>query len=121
MFTAINKPWIVYPEPFASSEVMDGLKRFNHTYLHGEMEKANGYDIFNVGNCELPTRDGDYYIQSWAVEDGIYRMKDCNNQNCLLFLWNAKGFDYRGLCVYETDIPAVSEAVSKYNRRLIIL
>ena len=83
-------------------------------YLHGILQKANGFDMVNID--ELPK------------EDGIY---DCSviikmvKYACKLFYWtvpmNNKERINRGYIVNVTDTERLKDAQEKYERRAVCI
>lgn len=88
-------------------------------YLHGKLEKENGYDLCKVDECE-----SGFYRNK---EDGIYpctvEMTNGNRYEATMYLWqiplahNTK--QTKALVVRNDDTKSVEDAKTKYENRSI--
>ena len=74
-------------------------------YLHGAIEKENGFDLV--------------YIPDKPDKDGVYEANILVNDNSVagvLFYWKAGKID-RGLVVKKGDKEFLNDALAKFNKR----
>ena len=100
--------WTILPEIEENQGIKS--KRLGYTYLHGELEKECGYDIYGFINCELPlVKEDCSYIDDSALKNGDY---PCvyKNKKCTLYFWHDNINRPHGLVVYNDDKESVRYA-----------
>jgi hypothetical protein len=107
-----------------SGEYVGGYKhedavRAAYCYLHGELDKRNGFDVCSLLRSELLPQDiEDTWWLADSFQEGIYKCT-CFNEPCLFFRWSSsiQGDRMKGLIVLESDHWAVKDAYSKYSKK----
>ena len=88
------------------NENWNSNNRFRGTFLHGEIESDLGYDIF----C---------FTEKLELRTGIHMLK-INEKNCTFFLWEPEStlrFEWRGLLVYDNDVPSYDYGLKCFNEK----
>jgi len=110
-----NTNWVVIPTKLNQEEKTSG-RRLNFTYIHGELQEKNGYDIYHLDNCEelACKSENEYCIDPLSVEEGVYRCTS-NGDKCLLFYWFTNDTPgQKGLIVLESNLEDIIDASNKY-------
>ena len=83
--------------------------RLSGTYLHGQLQDDNGYDIFGIITEE----------KNLQLEDGMYPCEVRGlHDDCTFFYWKRKSPDFhRGLVVRNDDVNRLQDARAKFDRR----
>lgn len=82
---------------------MPGTKRMRFSYMHGELERENGYDIFGIVG-DLP-------------KAGIHPIQVLGSARpATLFVWN-DGMDLTALAVYNDDVEGYAYAKEAYENK----
>lgn len=118
---------IIIPYPCNPDEVNKYTNiesvRLSSTYMHGELQHINGFDIFGFDKQaflkEHQTDNSGHYVRDF--QPGIYPCT-FESEPCTLFYWEAGGMrdHLKGLVVLDTDADAFEYAktVMKTNNFL---
>ena len=104
----ISENITINPQTFEGDYKDENLvtSRISGTYLHGDLQAKNGYDIFGiVGN--LPTSTGIFPAKIIGRE----------NDECTFFLWVGTDKYTHGLVVLNSDKQDMEYALGEYNKR----
>lgn len=106
--------WSVYLVTIIENMRVIGVKDYTFkatpfVYLHGELEKKNGFDGCYIAH--LPEADGEYEC-SVIIDNNTYAGR--------FYYWNIEGMD-RGLIVKAGDTEAEEFAEKKFKERAKIL
>jgi len=81
--------------------------RYGGTYLHGQIQDDNEYDIFAFG-------------EATDFKEGVHVFK-VNERWCIFFLWRIEGFvptgEWRGYLIYANDYEELEFASKRFNER----
>lgn len=106
----IHEKLILNPQTYEGNyrdEKSEGLetRRICGTYLHGELQDKNGYDIFGIVG-EVPKYAGIYPCKVLGI-----------NEQCSFFLWIGKDGRAHGLVVANSNKKDVEYAMDCYKQR----
>lgn len=87
----------------------DKVRRISGTYLHGELQDKNGYDIFGIVG-EIPKCTGIYPCEVLSI-----------NEQCSFFLWIGKDGRAHGLVVADNNEKDMKYAIACYKERVNVL
>ena len=82
-------------------------ERYPGTYLHGNLEKRKGYDVFS-------------FAEPTDFEEGIH-LVDIEGTKCFFILWEGGFYGYRGYLIEADDYESVSYCLENYcNKKDLI-
>lgn len=98
-----------FDKEFDEMKIADGI------YLHGQLERINGYDMCSFGSFGVPEREGIYECRT-VIDENMYISK--------LFYWTVTNYERkinRGLVVFISDKNGMEEAQKMYDERKAII
>lgn len=119
----IDKVYTIIPEngegDYIGDYTYENVTRPSYCYLHGELKKLAGYDIFSMLKSELEPEQIQELWLSDKFEEGIYPCI-CMGKQCTFFRWktNTSHKSYTGLVVLDEDFNAWQYAFGCYVNKV---
>lgn len=95
----------IYRDEMSESET----RRITRTFLHGELQTKNGYDIFGIVG-EIPTYTGIYPCEVVGID-----------AQCTFFLWIATDGRAHGLVVANSNETDIAYARKCFEKKTSVL